>query len=718
MTGREIELAIAELHRLPPLPPLADRLLQLSPAEPIDARALDRIFELSPPLHDRLLSLLRAAPPFDGAVAGLADAVRLAGFAALRLYALGLAVVDAFGPGPAGGHFDRHDFWVHSLGVGCAAELLAEARSDVAPSEAFAAGLLHGVGKLALATLDPDGYDRVVGRLARGQSAAEAEREEFGLDHHQAGRRLLARWGLPDALGQAAWLYALPPGSLGDDVASGRLIGVVHVAVALCGELRIGSASAPEVGSVDALVRQLNLPDGAAQRIRREIPERLQARAEAFGLVEFTDENQRRRWLERSHLELARLSRDLDRANLRLSRKASWLGLLDRLNASAEPDAPLGRVLQQVAEAWREILRADRAVCYAPLPDRDAVEARLAPAPAWQDGTLPLETRATDPSAVAAWLRDVLGAEPGCMLPIQLGPQKLGGIWLAGDLDFSGEEMAELAGVASATGLAIQRCLHAEQLRRQADALARANVRLQDQHRRAARAQKLEALGELSAGAAHEMNNPLAVISGRAQLLLGRETDADTRRMLTTIVQQAERVSHIVADLMNFARPPEPSFHESPAAEFVRAAVDEARNVATERQIELHLSADNHLPPLVADAGQLRSVMAELLNNAIEAIGQEGRIEVSTRRAPGDAGIEVVIRDTGRGISAEDLPKVFDPFFSGRDAGRGWGLGLAKGFRIAERHGGTIAVERTGPDGTTIVLSLPWQPPTESVPSS
>jgi hypothetical protein len=222
-------------------------------------------------------------------------------------------------------------------------------------------------------------------------------------------------------------------------------------------------------------------------------------------------------------------------------------------------------------------------------------------------------------------------------------------------------------------------------------------------------AEKLASLAELAAGAGHEINNPLAVIAGRAQLLEQDETDPERRRELVLIRAQALRVHEMIADLMLFARPPEPRFERCDLALLLAELVAELQPQAAERHTSLTYRAGDRSPSIDAgsmhlDPVQLKVALRALCENALQALGRGGHIEVILRGAPDAA--EIVVRDDGPGIAPEIRRHIFDPFYSGRPAGRGLGLGLSKCWRIVTAHGGTIDVHSEVGRGAEFVIRL------------
>lgn len=237
-------------------------------------------------------------------------------------------------------------------------------------------------------------------------------------------------------------------------------------------------------------------------------------------------------------------------------------------------------------------------------------------------------------------------------------------------------------------------------------ALDQADTRFQATMRDA----KLTAVAELAAGAGHEINNPLAVISGHCQRLIAREQDPEARQSLGTVIRQTMRVHGILRGLMQFARPSKP--HAEPVAivPLVEDVVGEVSDLTQDRSVEIEVIAENDELVAMADAAQVKTILHHLVRNAIEAVGENGRIKVTVEPESTDGMTKIAVEDNGPGPSAEHLDHLFDPFFSGRDAGRGRGLGLPIAWRLATINGGTVRHDSQPGGPTRFVLTLPEQP--------
>ena len=219
-----------------------------------------------------------------------------------------------------------------------------------------------------------------------------------------------------------------------------------------------------------------------------------------------------------------------------------------------------------------------------------------------------------------------------------------------------------------------------------------------------ARAEHLATLGELAAGLAHEIRNPLAGIAGVVEVM-GRELppQSSSRAVLPEVQGEIQHIRTILNDLLAYARPRPPEFHPANLNTTIEQAVLLAQQQVRTKPIEISFAPNKELPNVVHDPVQIHQVILNLLLNGIQAIAGEGKVEVTVRRERQSAVVRVA--DTGRGIATDSLPKIFKPFFTTRNEGTGLGLSLAKG--IVESHGGRIEVSSAPGQGAQFEVWLP-----------
>jgi len=245
--------------------------------------------------------------------------------------------------------------------------------------------------------------------------------------------------------------------------------------------------------------------------------------------------------------------------------------------------------------------------------------------------------------------------------------------------------------------------------------------RLQEQHM--ARIERLASLGELAAGVAHEIKNPLAGINGALQVLAQAfPRQSNEREIFTEILKQIKRLDQVVHQLLEFARPKKPDFKSINLIEIINRCLFLVGNRIAEGRIKTKISLDSDHPPLKGDPNLLQQAILNILLNALDAMEPGGTLEIHTcwmDKANSCAkfkclspinrtfhsGIRILIKDTGKGIPQEKLDTIFNPFFTTKQ--KGTGLGLAITHRIIEQHQGSIYVDSNPGKGTIFIINLP-----------
>ncbi len=220
---------------------------------------------------------------------------------------------------------------------------------------------------------------------------------------------------------------------------------------------------------------------------------------------------------------------------------------------------------------------------------------------------------------------------------------------------------------------------------------------------------KLNALAEFAAGAGHEINNPLAVVQGRAQLLLAKERNpnGERARSLQAIFEQAQRAHWMIRDLMFIARPPELVLEQCSPKTVLEQTLKQQRTYAERRKITLSLEGEHSSGAFIADIAALKHVAEAFVRNAIEASNEGGEVSVAFKL---DARrLTITFRDRGAGIDKHSAKRLFDPFYCGRSAGRGLGLGLPRAAVVVRKLGGRIRWS-SSPSGTRFKVILPRKP--------
>ncbi|MFP4503038.1 MAG: HDOD domain-containing protein [Candidatus Hydrogenedentota bacterium] len=710
MDTLELKRRIKLMRGLPDLPHLAREVVRYGPPE-------------EPDLDD-----LAAAAAFDPA---MGDVVRraVAGATDVRsaVYALGAAglgrlvfrhALRALFPDDGAGVLDRVTFWRRTVHCAEYAEAVAVRIESPYEYAAYVAGLLHNLGKLVLDCVAPEGYAAVLDAVASGSASLEAERRILGVDHTLAGKWVAERWGLPEPYISGIWLHHHPVGALDDTRYPVQLVEIIGVAAALArmhetpeGEARQAVAPSPRMLSRLGLtfedLEELLAGPAAAPRPEASAPVRpLAAAGDAEAFV---------------HLQ----------------RRVRRLDLLENLQVRLGGLQHLGAVLEALGNTMRQAFVTSWGFCCAADEEFACLEGRW-----WQGRREALQAfvvslrgeqagmvePGTASQALPGPLREVLSAasreawtqdgfaemlrwQGFVVAPILAEGRSLGQIMLdcsGPGGGFTEEDFSDLRLFGRAAGMAISHLRNASRLRARNEEMVESLWRKEEEFHQRLRAERLAGIARLAAGAAHEINNPLAIISGRAQVMLGRSVAPEDVKGLEAIIEQSRRASQTLTDLMQFARPPQPTL-EPMAPSFLLRQVMAGLKPRLERHgIQVNEQYYERLPRVRLDRRRIEQALVNLIVNAEQAMADTGGT-LTVRTLPGadNRSVKILVSDTGPGIAADIRDAVFEPFFTTRPQGEATGLGLSVVQGIVDSHEGQLYLDSTPGKGATFTIVLP-----------
>ena len=227
---------------------------------------------------------------------------------------------------------------------------------------------------------------------------------------------------------------------------------------------------------------------------------------------------------------------------------------------------------------------------------------------------------------------------------------------------------------------------------------------LKDSFEQVKRAERLSAVGQLSAGLAHEIRNPLASLAGAAGLLERAQTSSQRREECVAIIlKECGRLNRLLSQFLDFARPRTPQYQIVDIREVLKAVVDLAAHAIGQKAVRLRLEIVGQIPGVECDPEQVKQSVLNLLLNAIHASPEGGEVVVASR--PDNDKVSIEVRDEGPGVEAEAMDRIFDPFFTTKEDGTG--LGLSVVHQIVQQHGGMIAAKPLSPTGVSFQILLP-----------
>jgi PAS domain S-box-containing protein len=223
--------------------------------------------------------------------------------------------------------------------------------------------------------------------------------------------------------------------------------------------------------------------------------------------------------------------------------------------------------------------------------------------------------------------------------------------------------------------------------------------------------EKLSTIGTMISGVAHELNNPLTSIIGNVQLLMRKDIPDEAREKLNVVFKESQRSARIVSGLLSFARERKPERRPTNINEIIAESVKSGEYEMGVSNIGVRLLLDDNLPETLCDPFQLLQVFISVINNARDAMVENGGGTLSVRTSRKEDKIVIKIKDNGPGISEECLKRIFDPFFTTKEVGKGTGLGLSMAYGIINEHNGTITADSQPGNGTTFTIMLPIRAP-------
>jgi len=738
---KQVNLILASVDRLPTLPVVAAKLMSIGSAEDIDLDEVIELIESDPAMSATILSMCRSADKGLGdKITTVRRAVIMLGLEAVQVAALSVHIyqqLDASDVESATGEralFDRTGFWIHSLATACAAQRIAYGHPEmgVSPDQAFLAGLLHDLGKLALNLILPKAYERVL-NMSKSRKCAVClvERTMMGLDHHTAGKRLAEHWRLPDPVRDAIWLHSqsidsLPAGS------NRPVVSIVTLAESWACEMHLGWVG--DYGqSMDLyeLGMQMKIEPDFFKNNAAGVIEGVSKRGKVLGLGERAEQNLLIESLTAANQSLAKINMDLRK---RASRASSINRLLDAIGAFNELHKP-GNSVQQVfgamvhsasvlvgsaraavifqhapGEPWYTMMiDHGKTVQYPELVESPTSEHELV-----RPGML-ADANAARSMEIASleWLRDLFMAVKEIGAPMLIGsrddPDDEGG---RGDSESSyliimpkmgtGIERVittpEFDTVRDLWGRALGEAVLTEKGRRVGEELASANHTLTALRNELTTKESLVQLGMMASGAAHEMNNPLAIIRGRSQQIFERVGSERERESARAIAAATDDLTELITSLHMIADPPKPVLALTDPVLMVSQAIEIARDRCFHQGIKarVHLAVDRMVYPMMMDIDLMAKAIAEPIVNAVQA-SPDTIVSVSIEPNGSNDRLKIKIVDCGSGFSVRSVKHGFDPFFSELDAGRRSGLGLARARGLIELHKGEIFLgNRTG----------------------
>ncbi|MCB2181657.1 MAG: HDOD domain-containing protein [Desulfobulbaceae bacterium] len=749
-----------DLNSLPTLPSVAMEAIRLMEGENSTFDSIGELLKNDQVLTGKILHYANSA--HVGArreIATIPQAISATGFNAVRALILSVSIFDSFSEKNAPDQDKLSLFWLHSIGVAATAEALAQALNFPAPDEAYLGGLLHDLGKLVCFQQLPDKFAQICQELtdqglSRELLPLDTEQAIASVNHIDLGKFLGERYGFPDRLTRTMWLHHQPIiHPIAPDIE--QLPQLIRFADVLCVTHNIGSSyfltDEPFCHehfhfALENLVRIHNLSPEKIDGIMKEVHQKVENVCQVLGVW---DEEKYQSLLKSANVRLGKISIQLDEDNKDLFASNQVLSATCEMHMKLNSDLSLTEAAEVVASSMCQAFQVSRCLCLIRDPEHKRFVGTICDELIFHDVDFPSQLSdmaanhnfSTNDIELEAANRleqathDLLHGriEKSKIFSMMTGSKFLAAFFMADEnsrwrreqllgqlvIDFSNGPdfirqgftglQKQFEAMTSSAGSAIERILLQKDLNRQAIKLAETSRKMEENQRQLFLSHRLATVGRLAAGAAHEINNPLTIVSLNLQILKRLikqvQDNEPLLERLDVISEQENRISQVIQDLMGFAKPTEPKFCPSNIEEIAGKALHLLKSREPLADIQIKNKLSKNLPQVMVDPQQIEQVLLNLFVNSYQAMPQGGTLSLDAAVVNGF--LEIAVKDTGTGIQPTDLNKIFDPFFTTKLEGEGTGLGLAVCHSIVEHNGGKLRAESDKKKGSTFKLRLP-----------
>jgi len=732
--ARRVELIIRRLDSLHTLPGVVAQFLSRLSGAQFSPQLPGELVESDPALTVKIFALAhKQRVNFAGKAPSVREILDKLPASMVRNAVLSVKVLQEF-DGDNGDDGNRvllrKQMVQHALGVACCARNIARlVLGEEQEHLAFSAGLLHDVGKLALDEAMPKSLQRIIEEAElQNDCSITIEQRHLGLDHTIIGKRLAEKWHFPNEIALAIWLHHSHPQVICENMPAAKIALTVHLADLIARQSGMGLSGSYDTDEMlSSSAEALSLSNEQLEQITQKLPEQVARRSEIIGLEKRSAGAAYCRLVHDTAAELAENNAELAIANLEFSTRSTHLDFITDFLAGINSDMSAMNIVGGFALRWQKFYQTGPVVVFL-VGDSDerlidavvadglgGVNELLMKVPA-DLPAVPDELRnkfaVLDADESVDWLFEQIEVDFDLtktkVMPLIAGGEAIGAIVFELRYETEIENHLSKFNLAASMGAEIialgLSCRGQERLAERFGQLlaqlARAQVQLAD-------AKSLAGIAEMARGAAHELNNPLAVISGRAQLLAETESDENKKQMLNQIQTRTEEVFGIISDLLDFAKPKQPKKTVINVRQLLDKAIQQTCEKHNLKKLEVEIQNIEALKDVFVDNEQITCSIANVLSNALQSYsGDNGPIRIVGGYEKSINSVRLLISDNGCGMDNETVRKATQPFFSAKQAGRKRGMGLAHTKRLVQLNNGTLTITSRPDNGTTVTILL------------
>ncbi len=642
----------------------------------------------------------------------------------------------------------QKDMTVYSIAVACCAEKLAgEVSPQMNPELAYFSGLLHNIGNLAIFEAMPKSFDILVKEASRKNSSlAPVQKKHLGMDYTLIGKKLCRQWHLPKQIEMAIWLHQSNPATFSKQLSEAKLAQVVQVASCIARKYKIGtSCDFRQESDCMKTASDLGISEQALTRIAENLKTEVKKKMAITGLDVLNNIERYCRDVHSTAVNLAKKNSMITAEHKKFAAASSHLNFAEDFLCSIPQDALPLDIAEELAARLQRFYQTGQVCLYIVNPaDQKTLDAVIIDS-SGQSNIIPVKAERFPVPEQLTDNFDILDAEGICdwlfgqietefkyentkIAPILCHGKAIGAIIFELNFPVDLDELKkQFEGAASIAGAVLGLSFTSEEQQRLAEIFLQipetkraetAEIKESDTENKleeqtsqnkktGTNSETTKIFAEMAAGAAHELNNPLLIASGRAQLLSEKENDEESKQALDKIRDNMAEISGIIDDLMRYAEPRKPRKEKVP----VRQLIDEAVQFTSRKKKSEILGFDVNIPSDCADVEvdsvQTVTSISNIFTNALESYeNQKGPITVRAEMTDNNL-VKLLIEDQGCGMDEETLEKAKYPFFSNKPAGRQRGMGLAQAHRLITMNNGKMEIESQFDKGTTVNIYLP-----------
>lgn len=717
--SRQIDFALTKMDSLSILPGVLTKILPLLKSPAISGDDFATTILPSPAITAKILKLA-------GNVTSISAAIEKLSLAQLRE---SLMTVDIQTDNTEATASDRKQYIYFAIAVGSCSELIAKQIPELNSETAFTAGLLHNIGKLALDQILPKGLEKISEETQMlAESDITIQRKYFGTDYTIVGKRLAQKWSFSQDLVNAIWLHRADTQVISQLTTDSLLVHAVHLAYELA-KSAVGfntAGSFEPMLDIQSSLDVLSIDQSQADEIKKQLIPILQQRASLIGLEQTPASENCYKSIWNLTQQLAKDNAELSTRNKQLSVQSNYLDFMKVFLSTTVATARPCDVAASFAKKWKEFYNTGSVcICLADNPkdnfiDAVVIESSNQPQQILLEQNPLLNSFKNIPASCSLIDIDEKFDWIFNQLTVEFDKNKTKALVLATDdkitaillwqynyLPTDDRTLEQLTSIASLVAPVIGLSIASKKQQQLAEDFAALLNKLGDITQKLASNDNIDCLAELAAGAAHELNNPIAVVSGRAQMLISQESDANKKQALEQIMTRTQEISEIVSQLMLFAKPEEPQSRLISPAVLIETAVDYAKSNYDIANIDVRIDNIDNIRDVFVDSQQVRNAIAELIKNAYQSYHNAGNLVTITGTEQSHTHVRLQVIDKGCGMDDNTLHKATQPFFSAKPAGRQRGMGLAQAKRLLQINNASLHLSSKTGQGTTATILLP-----------